>query len=263
MKKREKFLKKTREKIVQALSSRDVFLSKYSSTVEELDQIINILGERLEDMFNLYCTDLEVREKDKYAKIVLLADKEGIDQKELSKIFGSAKSNQIINKLRLESIRPDDLGQCKVFATEVLNLCSLRDESEKNLDIICQDVCPNMAYVCSSKIAAKLISHVGGLQDLALLPASTIQVLGAEKALFKHLKNKKIRPPKHGIIFQHPKIANSPKRVRGKIARTLAAKIASAAKADAFTKRFIAENLKKEFDERVEKLLSMPKSEKK
>ncbi|MFA5050444.1 MAG: hypothetical protein WC501_05545 [Candidatus Micrarchaeia archaeon] len=261
MKKREKFLKKTREKIVQALSGRDIFLSKYSSTVEELDQIINILGERLEDMFNLYCGDLEVREKEKYAKIVLLSDKTQIDQKELSKIFGSAKSNQILNKLRLENIKQEDLDQCKIFAQEILKLCTLREESEKNIEIICEDVCPNMAYVCSAKIAAKLISHVGGLQDLALLPASTIQVLGAEKALFKHLKNKRIKPPKHGIIFQYPKIANSPKKIRGKISRTLAAKIASAAKADAFTKRFIAENLKKEFDERVEKLLNQPKSD--
>jgi len=90
-----------------------------------------------------------------------------------------------------------------------------------------------------------------------MMPASTIQVLGAEKALFKHLKNKKgIAPPKHGVIFQYPAISQSPKKVRGKIARALAAKLSIAAKADSETKRFIAPLLKQNLEARIKQVLS-------
>jgi len=84
-----------------------------------------------------------------------------------------------------------------------------------------------------------------------------------EKALFKHLKNRKIPPPKHGIIFQHPRISSSPKKVRGKIARTLANKLALAAKADAFSKRRISAELKKEFDGRYAEIMKEYQSGKK
>jgi nucleolar protein 56 len=112
-----------------------------------------------------------------------------------------------------------------------------------------------MSEVAGPEIAAKLIAHVGSLKRLAFLPSSTIQVLGAEKALFKHLKNRRIAPPKHGIIFQHAKISNSPKEVRGKIARALANKLALAARADAFSKNFIAKQLKDDFEARCKEIL--------
>ena len=95
-----------------------------------------------------------------------------------------------------------------------------------------------------------------------MLPASTIQVLGAEKALFKHLKNRRISPPKHGIIFQNPRIAGSPKAVRGKIARALANKLALASKADAITKRYMGDELLKDFEERYNEIMKAYQAEK-
>jgi len=92
-----------------------------------------------------------------------------------------------------------------------------------------------------------------------VMPASTVQVIGAEKALFKHLKNKSIDPPKHGIIFQHASISTSPKSVRGKIARALATKITLAAKADEYTKRFIGPEVKDKFDKRLKDILAKAK----
>ena len=86
------------------------------------------------------------------------------------------------------------------------------------------------------------------------MPASTIQVLGAEKALFRSLKTG-TRPPKHGIIFQHSFLREAKRWQRGKIARALAGKLAIAARTDAFGGRFIGEDLKIDLEKRVEEIL--------
>jgi nucleolar protein 56 len=112
-----------------------------------------------------------------------------------------------------------------------------------------------MSHIAGPELAAKLVAQSGGLQRMAMFPASTIQVLGAEKALFKHLKSGS-RPPKHGLIFQHASIGMAPKKVRGKISRCLAAKLTIAAKADAFSHNFIAEKLKAQFEAQVKRIMA-------
>ena len=82
-------------------------------------------------------------------------------------------------------------------------------------------------------LAARLISRAGGLSRLAKMPSSRVQVMGAEKSLFKHLKGQ-APSPKHGIIFRHPAVIGSAKKLRGRVARTLAAKLAIAARLDHF-----------------------------
>ncbi|MGQ9788446.1 MAG: C/D box methylation guide ribonucleoprotein complex aNOP56 subunit, partial [Candidatus Hadarchaeaceae archaeon] len=90
----------------------------------------------------------------------------------------------------------------------------------------------------------------GGIQELSRMPASTIQVLGAEKALFRALK-KKSSPPKHGVIFQYPEIRGSQKKLRGKIARALAGKVAIAARVDAMSGEFVGDKLEAELKARI------------
>ena len=97
----------------------------------------------------------------------------------------------------------------------------------------------------------------GGLERLAKLPASTIQVIGAENALFKHLKTGSL-PPKHGIIFNSAYIRSAPFEQRGRIARSLAAKLSIAAKADFYTGNFIAGKLKADLDKRVKAIQDGP-----
>jgi len=86
-----------------------------------------------------------------------------------------------------------------------------------------------------------------------MMPASTIQVLGAEKALFRHLRSG-AKPPKHGVIFQYPAINRSPWWQRGKIARALAGKLAIAARVDYFSGEYIAEELKQEIEQRIQEI---------
>ena len=88
------------------------------------------------------------------------------------------------------------------------------------------------------------------------MPASTIQLLGAEKALFRY-KKEGGKPPKHGIIYQHPLLNKSPKEIRGKISRILSTKIAIAAKGDVFTKRDISNYLNRGLDNRIKKIRNL------
>ena len=94
-----------------------------------------------------------------------------------------------------------------------------------------KDLCPRLQTLATTLIGAQLIEHAGSLKHLAELPSSTIQVLGAEKALFRHLKTGS-KPPKFGVIFAHPSITDS--QERGKAARRLAGKISIAVKQDYF-----------------------------
>jgi len=95
------------------------------------------------------------------------------------------------------------------------------------------EVAPTLARVAGPMLGARLISLAGGLEALALVPSGTVQTLGAENALFRHLKDGS-PPPKHGTIFQHEAVNRAPWWQRGKISRALSGKISIAAKSDAF-----------------------------
>ncbi|HDG64309.1 MAG TPA: C/D box methylation guide ribonucleoprotein complex aNOP56 subunit, partial [Thermococcus sp.] len=129
----------------------------------------------------------------------------------------------------------------------------LRSEIEDYIDRAMDDVAPNLKGLVGAKLAARLISLAGGLKELAMMPASTIQVLGAEKALFRHLRSG-AKPPKHGVIYQYPAINKSPWWQRGKIARALAGKLAIATRVDYFSGEYIAEELKKEIEARIKEI---------
>ncbi len=90
---------------------------------------------------------------------------------------------------------------------------------------------PNLSALLGPTLAARLVSQAGGLERLARLPSSTVQVLGAEKAFFDHLRRGS-RPPRHGLLFLHPSIQGAPRRSRGRLARALAGKVAIAARLD-------------------------------
>jgi nucleolar protein 56 len=135
-------------------------------------------------------------------------------------------------------------------------LTAVNDEIQRlqnQIEIDMKTIAPNTNRIIGPLIGARLIAIAGGMQRMAMLPASTIQILGAEKALFR-FKKEGGRPPKHGVIFQHPLINRAPKTERGKIARLLANKISTAIKADVFTKRDIADDLQKDIDIRIQEI---------
>ena len=258
MDKRARFMKRSRMSVMQALRSRDMLLGSVTKSIEDSDKTINLLGERLEDWYGVYFPELKAEDKLQYANATLIIDRENMDEKALAQIFGQKKASELVAASSTSlgvKLSSKDLSECLSLARQIVSLEKLRKEFEAYQKDLAIELCPNLSEVGGPEIAAKLVSHVGSLKRLALLPASAIQVLGAEKALFKHLKNKRIPPPKHGIIFQHAKISSSPKMVRGKIARALANKLATAAKADALSKNNISAELKKDFETRFSQIM--------
>lgn len=111
------------------------------------------------------------------------------------------------------------------------HLAATREAVEKALETVVPSLAPNLSALLGPILAAKMIAQAGGLERLARLPASTIQVLGAEKAFFVHLRGKG-PPPRHGLLFLHPEIQSATRAQRGRLARALAGKTAIAARLD-------------------------------
>ena len=165
-------------------------------------------------------------------------------------------ANLLDERLReLKEIKNSQLVE--MFEERLIELKSLRGDIEKEIEDVMRKIAPNLSEIVGEKIGARLLEKAGSLEKLANYPSSTIQVIGAEKSLFKALsrirKGKKAKVPKHGVIFQHPFIKTLPKKKRGKMARFMANKIAIAAKIDYFRGE-LDESLSEEVWRRYEQL---------
>ncbi|WP_332881603.1 NOP5/NOP56 family protein [Methanosarcina horonobensis] len=127
-----------------------------------------------------------------------------------------------------------DESLLKGFAESVCSLYDRRKQIEAYIEDSMASLAPNLTMLAGPMLGARLISVAGSLEKLAAFPSSTIQVIGANKALFKHLRSR-APSPKHGIIYSHPLINTSPWWVRGKVARALAAKLSLAARIDFYS----------------------------
>ena len=127
----------------------------------------------------------------------------------------------------------EDLSPIMDLAEHILKLDELQNSQIAYIENVMQTYCPNTSAVATELVAARLLALAGGLRQLMLFPSSTIQTLGAEKAMFRHLKTGD-RPPKYGIIILHPLIARTKKSDKGRVARALASKISLAVKMDFF-----------------------------
>ena len=260
---RDEFFKRARKKVKIAISSRDNLLIQSVAAVDELNKSSNLLFERLTEWYGMHFPELRTPDNRKYAEGVLALDRKSPDMAALAAVFGP-QAQSIADKARASvgtELSPSDIDMLHSLAKEVLALWALRDRIEAYEAGMANEICPNLSCIAGPELAAKLVAQAGGLNRLAMFPASTVQVLGAEKALFKHLKSGS-KPPKHGLIFQHAAIGKAPRKIRGKLARALAAKLAIAAKADAYSHNFIAEKLKASFEASAKRInASAPKAE--
>ncbi len=131
----------------------------------------------------------------------------------------------------------------------------VREEIERALESVLPQMAPNLTALLGPLLSARLIAQAGGLDRLARLPASTIQVLGAERAFFEHLRGR-APPPRHGLLFLQPDVQSAPRALRGKLARALAGKAAIAARLDS-QGRPIREELRAAFRHRVEEVRAL------
>jgi len=224
--------------------SQDRCVIQTIRAIDDLIEMINLMSERLHEWYGLYFPELsDYAREERYATLVAeLGDREAIKE-ELG-----IDVESVGHEMEEESIEP-----VRELASQLLDLYRKKAKLESYLSRVMEDMAPNLTSLLTANLGARLISLAGGLKRLSSLPSSTVQLLGAEKAMFLHLKNNK-KPPKHGIIFQHPLVHRAPPWQRGKIARSLAAKISIAAKVDQWEGDFIADRLSGEMEARAEEV---------
>ena len=213
----------------------DDHLHQAVGALDDLQEAENVLMERLREWYGLHFPEL--------AKTV--------DDAEFVGLIAAHGSREAMPLDATESVGaplgdPERRSVMEI-ASLLKDLGARRREVEAYVERSASGLAPNVTALAGPVLAARLVSLAGGVEPLARLPASTVQLLGAEKALFRHLRDH-TRPPKHGVLFLHPLVHGAPPWQRGAIARAFAGKIAIAARADAYSKRDIAGSLQESLD---------------
>ncbi|AFZ70098.1 rRNA biogenesis protein [Caldisphaera lagunensis DSM 15908] len=259
----------TRRMLRGAAQKRDLLVAQAIRAIDDLDKSVNLYATRLREWYSVHFPELNdlIEDHELYSMLVSeLGPRSNFTVENIMNLGLSESKSKKIEEAAKKSIGADvsdkDLEAMLTLAKITNQMYNLRKDLDQYATSVMKEVAPNITELVGPLLGARLISIAGGLERLATMPASTIQVLGAEKALFRALKTGG-RPPKHGIIFQYPEIYKSPKWQRGKIARALAAKLAIAAKVDAFSGRFIGDKLKEELEKRIEEIKKIYASPKK
>ena len=231
---RELNLKETKKKIKDSVK-QDTLIIQTINHIQDLTKVINILIKDLREWYSYHkpefsknCPDHEIfvneiiENKDKQIKDGMGAD--------LSK---------------------EDLEPIKNLTKQIIELYKFKIKQEDYLEKIMTALCPNMTTITGSIIGAKLIQHAGSLKRLIFLPSSTVQLLGAEEALFRHIKTG-ARSPKYGVIFQHQIIQNAKRQQRGKAARILADKLSLCCRLDYFKGELKAPEYRAEIERKLQ-----------
>ncbi len=237
-------LSRGREK-VKASTTPDEQVVQAIRAIDDLTKIINLMSERLHEWHELNFPELtRLVKESQYIELIA-------EHGDRINILASGKVS--INDSLGADISETDAEAMKLLASNLIITIQRRDEMEKYIIARMDEIAKNTAYLAGPLVGARLISLTGGLDGLSELPSSTIQLLGAEKALFKHLKDN-AKPPKHGVIFQHPIIHRAPLWQRGKIARAFAGKISIAVRMDRYGSDFIGPELEEQLNKRVEEI---------
>src|ERR687896_907326 len=250
-------------RVKEASEKLDLHIIQSINALDELDKIINTVGARMREWYGLHFPELDnlLSNLVVYAEIVSKAGlRENIIVEILQSIGLPEKKVEVILDAAKRSkggdMTPENLAIVKRLADEVIAQSDLRRVLADHIEAAMEIVAPNVKELLTAAVGARIISKAGSLARLATLPASTIQILGAEKALFRALKTG-ARPPKHGLLFQHPLIHSAPKWQRGKIARAVASKVAIAARIDLYRHggkdSSVSDRLKKRIEEIQEK----------
>ncbi|MFB6145210.1 MAG: hypothetical protein ABEJ99_01760 [Candidatus Nanohaloarchaea archaeon] len=241
---RKKALEKTRGDLKESVE-KDRWIAK---TVKFLDQNSNDFREEMErfrEIYSLHFPELvkEITDDEDLVKIL----ERGVKKDELDAFSSMAESSTGTD------ITDDERQMLENMVAHLKQKMEINEELESYIKDSAREAMPNLEALLGPLVAARLVSLSGGLDELAKSPASTIQVLGAEKALFRYLHGKGT-PPKHGVLFQHEYVNSLPEEKRGKMARFLANKAAIAARLDNYGDKDKGEELREEAREKYESL---------
>ena len=225
-----KALELTKQKVKDS-ASKDLMIINAINNIEEFDKSINLYASRLREWFMIKNPELErkVTDNEHFIKVVLEAG-------EFETAMGA-----VLDK--------DDEQAILALAAMVQAMVETKTFMLLYLEKTMKNYCSNLLALAGPTIGAKLLREARSLKRLASLQSSTIQLLGAEKALFRHLKSG-AKPPKYGHIINHPLVIKAKKDDRGKAARALADKLGIASRVDFFKGEFIADKFLSDLEKR-------------
>jgi nucleolar protein 56 len=247
-------------RVKESSEKLDLHVIQSISALDELDKLINVMGTRMREWYGLHFPELDnlIQSPNLYAEIVAKAGlRQNITKQILEEVgVQDRKADIIVDAARRSKggdASTESLAILKKIANEVLSQSELRRILADYIENTMEVVAPNVKHILTALVGARLISKAGSLSRLAFSSASTIQVLGAEKALFRALQSG-ARPPKHGLLFQHPMVHSAPKWQRGKIARAVASKVAIAARIDLYRHSGKDESILNKLEHRISEI---------
>ncbi|MHA1775979.1 MAG: hypothetical protein DRO88_01035 [Promethearchaeia archaeon] len=251
-----------RNQISQTATQKDFLVKQAVDTIIELDKSVNFLSTRLREWYGLHfpeLTDKLIEDNHKFALFVSkIGNRDSCTSANLEKVLKAPPS--YIEEFELKAkrsmggdLREIDFKPIKQLADHILSLSEYRKEVENYLTSTLDEVAPNLKAVLGAQITGKLIAAAGSLEHLAHMSSSTLQMLGAEKALFKAMRSGG-KTPKYGLIFQWNKIRTEKSHLRGKVARMVAGKVSILAKVDYYHGEFIGDSIKAQIDKKIQLL---------
>lgn len=221
---------------LQGFIGRDRLIVQAVRTLDDLTRSINVFMERLYEWYSLHYPEM------KNVNIVDLIAKHG----RRDNVPGFRTSVGV-------DLEEDDEKALKDYAETIRSLEKQKKDLEKYVSSAIRSVAPNFSSLIDPILAARLLAAAGSLEKLARMPSSTIQLLGSEKALFRHL-HKMGKSPKYGIIYNSSLLQNASNEHKGKVARILSSKLMLAARIDYFSGRNESQKLRKDMMDEIEKV---------
>ena len=253
----------SRAKVKFNVNKSDNMIIQAIALLDTLDKDVNTFVMRVREWYSWHFPELVkiVTDNYLYAKLTLLIkDKSSLSDESIpaiKEVLGDEeKAKEVVDAAKAsmgQDISPIDLINIEAFAKRVISLAEYRHKLFAYLQDKMAIVAPNLGALIGELVAARLISHAGSLTNLAKYPASTVQILGAEKALFRALKTKG-NTPKYGLIFHSSFIGRAKQRNKGRISRYLANKCSIASRIDAFMDQStpaFGEKMKEQVEERL------------
>ncbi|OAL54985.1 Nop-domain-containing protein [Pyrenochaeta sp. DS3sAY3a] len=255
----------SRAKVKFSVQKQDNHIIQAIATLDQIDKDLNQFCMRLRENYGWHFPELSkiVSSNDQYAKVVLeIGNKSRLTDTDLHDLAAVVDDDegvaQAIIKAAKTSMGRDlsvaDMEIVMAFAKRTASLAAYRKQLSNYLGSRMNQVAPNLAALIGDTVGARLISKAGSLTNLSKYPASTVQILGAEKALFRALKTKG-NTPKYGLIYHSSFIGKTGAKSKGRISRFLANKCSIASRIDNFsdtpTSKF-GEALKRQVEERIE-----------
>lgn len=216
----------------------DTMIVQAISLLDDLDKELNTYCMRIREWYGWHFPELSriIQDNIAYAKVVRACGmRQNIPTTDLTEILPEELAKEVVAAVMISmgtEISEEDIASINALADEIISINSYRQELHEYLKNRMNAIAPNVSALLGEQVGARLIAHAGSLMALAKAPASTVQIFGAEKALFRAMKTKQ-NTPKYGLIYHASLVGQAAPKIKGKISRVLAAKTSLAARVDA------------------------------